>query len=55
MDTDPVCGMEVNKLEAPASSAYMGDQFYFCSLSCKEVFDKDPERYAGVAEERGRR
>ena len=43
---DPVCGMEVTYENAQARSEYNGDTYYFCSLDCKESFDKDPERYA---------
>jgi P-type Cu+ transporter len=52
METDPVCGMEVNKLEAAPVSDCMGTRFYFCSESCKRVFEEDPERYAGIQEAR---
>lgn len=50
METDPVCGMDVEKSEAGEVSHYMGERFYFCSASCKKVFDRDPERYAGLQE-----
>jgi Cu+-exporting ATPase len=42
---DPVCGMEVTYENAQARSEYNGETYYFCSLDCKETFDKDPERY----------
>jgi YHS domain-containing protein len=42
---DPVCGMEVTYETARARSEYNGETYYFCSLDCKETFDKDPERY----------
>jgi Cu+-exporting ATPase len=42
---DPVCGMEVTYETAQARSEYDGQTYYFCSLDCKEDFDKDPERY----------
>jgi Cu+-exporting ATPase len=42
---DPVCGMEVTYATAQARSEYDGQTFYFCSLDCKEQFDKDPEKY----------
>ena len=45
MGLDPVCKMEVVLLEAAAQSEYDGLTFYFCSLACKERFDRDPERY----------
>ena len=43
--TDPVCGMEVTYETAQARSEYDGQTYYFCSLGCKEEFDKDPEKY----------
>ena len=45
MGLDPVCKMEVNPESAEAQSDYGGITFYFCSVACKEKFDRDPERY----------
>lgn len=42
---DPVCGMDVTYETAQARTEYDGQTFYFCSLDCKEAFDKDPEHY----------
>lgn len=42
---DPVCGMEVTYETAQARSEYNGQTYYFCSLGCKEDFDREPERY----------
>lgn len=42
---DPVCGMEVSYETAQARSEYDGRTYYFCSMGCKEDFDKDSERY----------
>ncbi len=46
-EKDPVCGMKVKKSKAIAKSEYKGKTYYFCALSCKEKFDKDPEKYLG--------
>ena len=46
MATDPVCGMDIDEDEAEARSEYQGRTFYFCSQSCKEQFDSDPESFA---------
>ncbi len=46
MTTDPVCGMQVDPRTAAGKSVYKGQTYYFCSLSCKKTFDKDPEKYA---------
>jgi YHS domain-containing protein len=44
-ETDAVCKMEVDKGNAKFTSKYKGKGYYFCSLSCKEAFDEDPEKY----------
>jgi len=36
--TDPVCGMQVEKTAAPASSVHDGQRYYFCSDSCQQRF-----------------
>jgi Cu+-exporting ATPase len=45
MGLDPVCGMEVNPASAEAQSECDGVTYYFCSLGCKERFDREPLRY----------
>jgi Cu+-exporting ATPase len=47
---DPVCGMEVTYETAQARSEYNGQTYYFCSLGCKEDFDREPERYVAQDE-----
>jgi Cu+-exporting ATPase len=42
---DPVCGMTVDPLAAPARLDFRGKTFYFCCPSCKERFEKSPESY----------
>jgi Cu+-exporting ATPase len=54
---DPVCGMTINDKDAAATSTYRETTYYFCSISCKEKFEKDPESYThekktGAAEPR---
>jgi Cu+-exporting ATPase len=46
MAKDPVCGMSVDEQSAAGTSEYQGKTYYFCSTSCKEAFDKEPEKYA---------
>ncbi len=49
---DPVCGMEVDAEEAMALryiSEYKGKNYYFCADSCKQSFDKNPEKFIGKA------
>jgi YHS domain-containing protein len=50
---DPVCGMEVDKETAAATSEHMGETFYFCAQACKEKFDQEPMKYMGKKEEGG--
>ena len=42
---DPVCGMDVTYETAQARSEYDGQIYYFCSLDCKEAFDRSPETH----------
>lgn len=44
---DPVCKMTIEDKDAVAASVYKGSTYYFCSMPCKEDFDKNPEQYAG--------
>jgi hypothetical protein len=36
--TDPVCGMQVEKTQAPASAEVVGQRSYFCSEHCRDRF-----------------
>ena len=46
MEKDPVCGMIVKTDEAAGRSEYQGKHFFFCSVSCKERFDHNPQTFA---------
>lgn len=41
---DPVCGMKV-KPPAAGHIEYRAKHYYFCSIVCKEDFEKEPEKY----------
>jgi uncharacterized membrane protein YraQ (UPF0718 family)/YHS domain-containing protein len=41
---DPVCGMQVQMANAPATASHDGRTFYFCSDHCRERFVAHPER-----------
>lgn len=43
-DTDPVCGMSVETRNAK-SAVHAGTVYYFCSQSCREKFESNPESY----------
>ena len=47
--TDPVCGMQIESSDAPAQSGYGGQIHYFCSVECRQKFDKNPKEYVGKA------
>jgi YHS domain-containing protein len=42
---DPVCGMQVQTANAPASAVHQGHAVWFCSDRCRERFEADPARY----------
>ena len=46
METDVVCGMQIDPSKAAGTSQYNGKTYYFCSASCKAKFDANPKRYA---------
>jgi len=45
MAIDPVCHMRIDEAKAAGKSNYKGTTYYFCALSCKPSFDKNPEKY----------
>ena len=47
MVVDPVCKMKIDEKKAAGNSNYKGQTYYFCNLSCKQRFDKEPEKYIG--------
>ncbi len=49
MAKDPVCGMDVDENNPAATSEYEGVTYYFCSPTCKEEFEEDPEEYISSA------
>jgi Cu+-exporting ATPase len=49
MARDLVCGMTVDEARAPRSS-HGGRTFYFCSPSCKAIFDQSPGEYERLAD-----
>jgi uncharacterized protein len=42
---DPVCGMQVQTANAPATATHAGHRYYFCSDRCHDAFVREPERY----------
>ena len=52
MAKDFVCDMDVEENNAAGTSEYKGKIYYFCSRSCKEKFDKSPEKYMSKEKEK---
>ncbi len=42
---DPVCGMPVDPDHAKTASVHGGRTYYFCSVSCREKFEKTPAKF----------
>ena len=42
---DPVCGMRIDPAKAAGSSAFAGQNYFFCSQGCLAKFEVDPGRY----------
>jgi YHS domain-containing protein len=49
MVTDPVCGMELENAQAPATTEYEGRRYHFCSLACRAEFEANPHMFAVAA------
>ena len=47
---DPVCGMQVERANAPATATFAAQRFFFCSDRCAERFGTDPARFATATE-----
>jgi len=45
MTIDPVCNMKVSEETVAEKSTYKGKAYYFCSALCKQLFDREPEKY----------
>ncbi len=45
MAVDPVCHMTVNAEESDDKTEYRGSEYHFCGQSCREIFEKAPEKY----------
>jgi len=45
--TDPVCGMTVAAGSPGRPVEHDGQTYYFCSVGCRDAFEKDPAAYIG--------
>ena len=44
---DVVCGMQVERAHAPATTSYLGQTYSFCSDRCRVRFVEEPDSFAG--------
>jgi len=51
MVTDPVCGMQIKKEDAVATTEYNDKTYYFCMEEDKKAFDENPGKYVNKAVE----
>ena len=42
---DVVCQMDVDESTTRWKSEYKGNTYYFCGQTCKQNFDRNPEKY----------
>lgn len=49
METDPVCGMPVNRNWAAAQMEFGGKTYYFCIEDCLRRFATAPQQYAALS------
>ena len=50
MQSDPVCGMQIEESEAVGQSDYLEQTYYFCSAVCQTKFVKAPEKFTNQTE-----
>lgn len=48
---DPVCGMEINPDAAFAVQPHEGRRYHFCSAQCRDMFTRNPARYATASQD----
>lgn len=42
---DPLCGRPLAPAAATPKSEYQGKTYYFCCDLCKQLFDREPQKY----------
>jgi YHS domain-containing protein len=52
MVKDPVCDMMIDEKTAAGRSEYQGHTYYFCSKTCKDEFDRNPDAYVSRGDTR---
>lgn len=47
MVTDPVCLKQIDEQKTQEKAEYRGQTYFFDSQRCRQVFEQDPDQYAG--------
>ena len=45
---DPVCGMKVDANQPPFQWVFQGEEYHFCSDVCKQLFQREPQKYTEI-------
>jgi P-type Cu+ transporter len=45
MERDPVCGMTLQPGQEAADCRYRDRAYHFCSVECRQMFERDPKEY----------
>ncbi|MBI3739002.1 MAG: YHS domain-containing protein [Chloroflexi bacterium] len=45
MARDFVCRMAISENTAKEKSVYQAQTYYFCSAFCKQLFDREPQKF----------
>ena len=46
MPRDPVCGVVLDEKTSKFKISYGGETHYFCSVTCKKRFKRNPRKFA---------
>jgi len=46
MPRDPVCGAVLDEKTSRFKMNYEGETYYFCSVTCKKRFKRNPRKFA---------
>ena len=45
MERDPVCGMTLQPGQEAADCRYQDRAYHFCSVECRQMFERNPKEY----------
>lgn len=46
---DPVCGMMIEPAAAAGLAVHQGRTYHFCSTTCRELFEENPDKFVSDA------